>query len=103
MPRIVSKETWTQKEIAAAISNAVVQAKHPNSLKVIPEARMRRLREYALAACEVMLENSDEGLLHPEELVLILLSGALYVQATRVMKSVNVTHLDLGKLLFDKE
>lgn len=109
MPRNIAKETWTQKEIAAAISNAVIQAKHPNSLKVIPDVRLGKLREYAMAACAAMLEHTEEQLpdgkmlLYPEELVLVLLSGALFVQATKVMKSVHVTNLDLGKLLFEKE
>lgn len=110
MPRIIEKTTWTQREIAAAISNAVVQAAHPNSLKVIPPERMRCLREYAQAACEVMLEHTEETLppddrplLRPEELVLILLAGALFVQATKIMGSTSITNLEVGRLLFEKE
>ena len=109
MPRIIEKTSYTQKEIASAISNAVVQAAHPNSLKFIPHERLRCLREYAQAACEVMLEHTEETLpddrplLRPEELVLILLSGALFVQSVKVMNNMNVNNLELGKLLFEKD
>lgn len=109
MPRIVEKSTFTQKEIASAIANAVTQALHPTSLKVIPVERLHKLREYAQAACEVMLEHTEEELpdgrplLRPEELVLIMLSGALYVQCGAVMKGVHVTNFELGRLLFAKK
>lgn len=106
MPRNSEKQTFTQREIASALSNAVVQARHPTNLRIIPDERIRRLREYAQAACEAMLEHCDEQLedgsplLRPEELVLILSVGALWVQASRVMRSCSVPNQLCGDMLF---
>lgn len=95
------RDTFTQKEIAAGINNAVAFALRPAKLKEIPEERLRKLREYAKAIIEVPLDDMREEFIRPEELVLTLLVAALFVQLTEVMHTVKLPFGDLAKEIFE--
>jgi len=70
---------YTHRGIGVAIQNAVVAALHPTGNE-IPQKRLARLRGYAIAVLEPLrIHLSEEELLRPEELVVVLLAAALVV------------------------
>ena len=71
---------YTKRQIGIAIQNAVVSALHPPSGEV-PQKRLARLREYAIAVVEPLRRHlvEDEELLRPEELVVVLTAAALLI------------------------
>ena len=76
-----SSELFTARELRTYLNNAVVAALRPATLGLeIPRKRLYRLSAYVRAFCEDTFEHVEEGLLRPEELVLIFLAAALYVQ-----------------------
>lgn len=82
--------TFTPKEIATFLNNAVAASLRPNSLGEIPQERLRRLHEIAQALIEPLLElldedSKDSGLIRPEEAVCILAAAALFVHLKEVM------------------
>ena len=97
---------FTQREIFEALNNTVVKTLSPASSGIIPDARLRKLRTYALAATAPMIEHTQEGLLSPEELVALLGSAALYVHMRYVMGTENVGKLggrsDTAKVLLEE-
>ena len=73
-------KTFSARDIATAINNALALASRPSDGE-IGEARLRRLSEYALAVTAPCKEHVEQGLLSPPELVVVLLSCGLLVQA----------------------
>jgi hypothetical protein len=82
------KNTYTPREISAALNNAVQAALKPDSGE-IPEKRLRRLHEYTSALIEPIVEHMKEELLRPEEMVAILAAAALYTHTTEVLQVEN--------------
>lgn len=100
-------ETNNQREIAAALNNAVAASLRPARLGPIPEARLKKLHLVAkalIAPAQEILEGSDASgavLLEPEELVAVLSVAALYVHLTNVMKTHRIPFGGLSKEVFD--
>jgi hypothetical protein len=76
---------FTQREIGAALNNAVLLALSPRKHPISPE-RQFRLREYSQGLIEIVLETLEDGAT-PEELVAILSGCALTIHASHVMKT----------------
>ncbi len=102
-------ETNNQKEIAAALNNAVAAALRPARTGPIPEERLRKLHLVAKAliapAQELLEPDPDLGgssQLTPEELVAVMAVAAMYVHLTNVMKTVRVPFGGLAKEVFDE-
>lgn len=112
-------DTFNQKEIAAAINNAVVFAKAPNKLGEISPKRLAELHEYAVALIQPLREELEiaaeipqkygaeflpmDKYLKPEEAVLILLAGALVFQAHHVMGTNKLPALETTSALLEKK
>lgn len=83
MPK--NKDSFTQKEIANAINNAIVFARAPNRLGEISEERLRKLRNYSVSLFQPLTREIDDEFVRPEEAVLLCLCGALFFQMKDVM------------------
>jgi len=81
------KNTFTQKEIASSINNAIVFAKAPNRTGEISEARLKKLRNYSIALFTPLMAEIDEEFVSPEEAVLICLTGAMFFHMKYIMKT----------------
>lgn len=76
-------ELFSKREIEVALNNALIAAMRPATLGgEIPKHRMLKLGSYTRAFTEEILEHVAEGLLRPEELVLIFITVALYVETS---------------------
>lgn len=102
MPKEKS-DTFTQKEIATSINNAIVFAKAPNRLGVIVEDRLRRLRNYSEALFAPLDAEIEDEYLRPEEAVLICLCGALYMQMKHVMGTDKIPMSGTAKAALEKQ
>lgn len=101
-------ETSNQREIAAALNNAVAAALRPARLGPIPESRLKKLHSIAkalIAPAQDLLEpglGPDGGaVLEPEELVAVMAVAALYVQLQHVIGTTKVPFGGLSKEVFD--
>lgn len=72
---------YSPRDIGVALNNALVAASRPEESEILL-SRLRRLSEYAQAVVQPCSEHMDEKLLTREELVVVLLSAALIVQAS---------------------
>ncbi len=98
-------ETNNQREIAAALNNAVAASLRPARLGPIPEARLKKLHLVAkalLAPALELVEVDEHGdqALEPEELVAVVAAAALYVHLACVMKTSRVPMGNLAKEMF---
>lgn len=96
------KDTFSQREIASTLNNAVLRTLRPTRIPEIDDQRLRELRAYAQAIVEPTLQHVGEGLLHPEELVATLVSAALFVHLKQVMGSDKVPMAPKTKTLMEK-
>lgn len=78
MKKVRKPELYTLRERLAILNNAVIVTGSTET-GVIPEARKRKLREYAQALVEASYEHVEEGVLTAQELVHVLAAGGLYV------------------------
>lgn len=99
MHRKKRDDRFNEKDIAASLNNAVLRALKPIRIE-IDDAKLRRLRRYAMAVIHPTLEHVDAGLLEPEELVGVLVTAALYVQLDQVMQTDKVPMAGKTKELF---
>lgn len=67
----------------------------------IPEARLRKLRAYSQGLIAPLIKHTEEGLVRPEEVVIILLAGALFTQLRHVLDSEKVPAGPLVNELFE--
>lgn len=72
---------FSQKEILAALNNAVVMSRRPARHGEIPEKRLAKLRSYVEALVAPTRLHMGEGMLRPEEVVHFLVTAALFFQA----------------------
>lgn len=78
---MAAKDLFTAKEINIFLNNALLAARQPRSLEIpIPEARLRKLRNYLTALLQPIETELQDELLRPEEVVFMLLAGAAYYQ-----------------------
>jgi hypothetical protein len=99
-----NRKTYNEQEIGVALNNAVAAALRPESLgHEVPDARLRKLREYALAVVEAPLEHVEEGLLTAEELVAILSVGSLFVHLHHVLETDRLPFARLAVDLYENE
>lgn len=97
------KNTFTPKEIGAALNNAVGASGVPWE-GGFPEKRLRNLRAYALALIAPVTDDLESELLRPEEAVFVLASAALIIHARDVQKTDKLPFLDASKnALIDAE
>lgn len=103
-----SRKGFTQREIGVALNNAVVHAMNPTSGEIV-DPRLRRLRNYTQAVVEPLIEHTQEltpegaSLLEPEELVAVLVSSALFVHMSLIMKTDKMPMGAKAKGLMSKE
>lgn len=91
---------FSPKDIITVINNALALSSRPDAGE-IGEGRLRRLSEYAQAVVKPCEEHIAEELLSAQELVVVLLSCALLVQAGLVPEE-KVPLLNLAKKLKKK-
>lgn len=94
-----SQTAFSPKEIAIFLNNTVSVVKRPLGMEEISANRLRKLREYSTEILRPLLdhvyggideETGEEfppGLLSAQELVMILVAAALYVQMQSVLES----------------
>lgn len=76
-----ANDLFATREIKTYLNNAVIAALRPATLGAeMPRKRLFRLSGYVTALVGEVNEHVEEGLLRPEELVLIFLASALAVQ-----------------------
>lgn len=76
-------DLYSVRDLQGALNNAVLISGSPSTGE-IPEARKRRLREYAQASIEPVVEHIEEGLLSPQEAVHIHCCAALFTYIRHV-------------------
>lgn len=79
--------SFSQREIASSANNLVIQSLRPASIGEIPESRLRKLRAYSQALIAPLTKHLETGVFRPEEVVMILATGALFVQMRHVMRT----------------
>jgi len=89
-----SNKSFTKREIAEAINNAVILAKQYSD-EGITDRRLARLKNYTAALFEPLLGEIDQGYLAAEEAVFICLAGGLFIQAGKVLGSDKLPAIDL--------
>ena len=105
-------KSYTCKELGVLLNNAVAASLNLED-KAVPEARLRRLREYSQALLEPLLEHlkdqtyEEEGITYPaplaaHELVSILQSAALYTHMLYVVGSEKLPQSKVAESLFKK-
>src|SRR5277367_2141178 len=79
---------YSQKEIGAALNNAVAATLGSQDLKGLTEERRRKLRNYTAAIVEALCDKDvrSKGLLTVEELTAVLASASLFVHVLLVAK-----------------
>lgn len=88
-----SNKHYSQKEIGAALNNAVLAAFGSPELAELEEPRKRQLRNYTAAIIDVIIDHRKKGYLRSnEELVAVLTSAALFTHVLLVAKG------SIGKL-----
>lgn len=85
--KVSKRVSYTQRDIADSLNNAVGRVLRPASLKMPDDERMGRLRRYAFYVLQPLLEHVSDGLLKPEELTAILTSAAFFVHLKMTMKT----------------
>lgn len=106
-----SLPNYSVKERGIALNNAVTACLRPQGA-VLSEARLRRLRNYAQALIQPLIEHvtggtDDEGefpaCLSYEELTAILVSAALFVHLNHVLGSDKVPQKYVTDILYGDE
>jgi hypothetical protein len=93
-------ELFTNRDISVALNNLVAASLRPSTGE-ISDARLRYLRNYSSAILAPLANHVEDALLTGEELVCILVSAALFVQQTLVVKSEMLPQTRVTKILFD--
>ncbi len=76
-----SNDLFSSREIKTYLNNSIIAALRPATLGAeMPRKRLFRLSGYVSALVSEVNEHVEEGLLRPEELVLIFLASSLAVQ-----------------------
>jgi len=76
-----ANDLFSSREIKTYLNNAVIAALRPATLGAeMPRKRLFRLSGYVKAMVDEVNSHVEEGLLRPEELVLIFLASGLAVQ-----------------------
>ena len=76
-----ANDLFTSREIKTYLNNAVIATLRPATLGAeMPRKRLFRLSGYVSALTKEVFSHVEEGLLRPEELVLIFLAASLAVQ-----------------------
>lgn len=76
----IEPKKYSPRDIGVALNNALLQASRPEGAEIVA-GRLRRLSEYAQAVVQPCATHMEENLLTREELVVVLLSAALIIQA----------------------
>ncbi len=107
--------TFSPKELSIALNNCVQACLRPTGVDILgTQLRRQKLREYALALIEPLLEHVKEGTyeedgkvyaspLKPQELVAVLVTAGLFVHLTEVCGSEKVPMMATSSLLFKQE
>ncbi len=108
-------QTFSPKELSIALNNCTQACLRPAGCDIMSNSlRRQKLREYALALIEPLLEHVHEGTfeedgvvypsaLKPQELVAVLVTAALFVQIREVCKNEKVPMGAFAELLLEKE
>jgi hypothetical protein len=82
-----SKNVTLIKDIDAALNNACASVLNGQVMKGTPDARKRKLRAYLSGMIDAILEHRKSGDVTAEELVFVLVAGALFIQKLLVSKN----------------
>lgn len=103
--------SYSPREVSIMLNNAAAVSLHPTGHD-ITDARLRRLRNYAQALIEPLMDHVNGGVdetgeeygpcLRSEELVAILACAALFTQATYVTDPGHLPQARITNLLFKK-
>lgn len=96
------KETFSQREIAAVLNNAVLRSLKPTRITELSDKRIQKLQDYAQALVEPTVQHVEEGLLCYEELVAALSAAALFVHLKHIMGSDKVPMSSKAKAFMEK-
>lgn len=88
------RTTYTSKEIAVSLNNAVGASSNSIATVSQGEDKKRRIRNYTMELALLLKEDVDEGFLKIEELVQALASAALFLQCAYVLKSVKLPYME---------
>lgn len=102
------ENSFTQRQVSIAANNALAIAMKPSRLGKIPESRLKHLRAVAQALVEpvlqlILVEDPQDKLMEPEELVATLLSAALFVQLQYVIGTDKVPMARLAAEVHQKD
>jgi hypothetical protein len=75
------------KDIDTALNNTAATVLNGAVMKGTSEARKRQLRNYLSGMLDAILEHRKDGHMTAEELVFVLVAGALFVQKLLVSKN----------------
>jgi hypothetical protein len=96
--------TFSQRDIAIALNNAVQRALNTTRLGPLPDERLRELRAYSQAIMDPLLEEHvGKGYLAAEELVAVMAICGLYVQLSEIMHTNKVPMASKTDLLFGEK
>lgn len=93
-------DTFSQKDVLAAINNAFVLSSRPSTIGELTDARKARLSVYTQALVAPVKEHCAEELILPEEIVYFMLGTALFFQA-QLMGTNKIPAFGEGKQLVD--
>ena|SRR6185369_3477187 len=108
-------QTFSPKELSIALNNCTQACSNPTGCDIMGNSlRRQKLREYALALLEPLLEHVKEGTfeedgvvypsaLKPQELVFVLCMAALYVHLKEVVRTDRVPMGQICEWLFKQE
>ena len=95
-------DTFSQKDVLAAINNAFVMSSRPSTIGELTDARKARLSVYTQALIAPVKEHCAEELILLEEVVYFLLGTALFFQA-QLMGTNKIPAFSEGKRLVNGE
>ena len=96
-----SNKLFSPRDIGSSINNAILAASQPEDFAIL-ESRLRKLSEYTSALVAPCNDHVDKGLLDYRELVVVLLSAALLVNATHTISGDKLPMYSLAKQIQKK-
>lgn len=95
------KSSYTAKEIAAALNNAVLQTGGAKSITEASCTRLAVLRDHTWTLYEILAEHAEAQNLTWEELVYIVTATACFINTIKVSKKVSTNDIAVLAIMRD--
>ena len=87
MKEKANKNVALIKDIDVSLNNACASVLNSHVIRNTPDSRKRKLRAYLSGIIDAILEHRKSGDITAEELVFVLVAGALFIQKLFVSKN----------------